>query len=44
MVVCYLFSFMNPAHEQRTAEILRELLPGVRSVDLERDPAGHPRV
>jgi N-methylhydantoinase A len=26
-VVCYLFSFMNPAHERRTAEILREVLP-----------------
>jgi N-methylhydantoinase A len=29
VVVCYLFSFMNPAHEQRTAEIVREVLPGV---------------
>ena len=29
-VICYLFSFMNPAHEQRTAEILREALPGLR--------------
>ncbi len=29
VVICYLFSFMNPAHEQRTAEIVRELLPGV---------------
>jgi N-methylhydantoinase A len=29
-VICYLFSFMNPAHEQRTAEILREELPGLR--------------
>ncbi len=28
VVVCYLFSFLNPAHEQRTAEILREMLPG----------------
>ena len=30
VVVCYLFSFMNPVHEQRTAEIIREELPGVR--------------
>ena len=30
VVICYLFSFMNPAHEQRTAEILRVALPGVR--------------
>jgi N-methylhydantoinase A len=28
VVICYLFSFLNPAHEQRTAEILREMLPG----------------
>ena len=35
---------MNPVHEQRTAEILREMLPGVRSLDLQRDPAHHPGV
>ena len=29
VVICYLFSFMNPSHEQRTAEIIREVLPGV---------------
>lgn len=29
VVICYLFSFMNPAHEQRTAEIVREMLPDV---------------
>lgn len=29
VVVCYLFSFMNPVHEQRTAEILGEVLPDV---------------
>jgi N-methylhydantoinase A len=28
-VICYLFSFMNPAHERRTAEIVREVLPGL---------------
>ncbi len=26
--VCYIFSFMNPAHEKRTAEIIREEVPG----------------
>ncbi len=29
-VICYLFSFMNSAHERRTAEILREEIPGLR--------------
>jgi N-methylhydantoinase A len=26
--VCYLFSFMNDAHERRTADIIRETVPG----------------
>lgn len=30
VAVCYLFSFMNPSHEQRTAEILLEEIPGCR--------------
>lgn len=30
IAVCYLFSFMNPAHETRTAEILREEYPECR--------------
>ena len=25
--VCYLFSFMNPAHEERTAALIREVFP-----------------
>ena len=29
IAVCYLFSFLNPAHEERTAEIIRRELPGV---------------
>lgn len=29
IAVCYLFSFLNPAHEKRTAEIIREELPDV---------------
>ena len=29
VAVCYLFSFVNPKHEQRTAQILREMLPEV---------------
>jgi len=29
VAVCYYFGFVNPVHEQRTREILEELLPGV---------------
>jgi N-methylhydantoinase A len=29
VAVCYYFGFVNPAHEQRTREILEGLLPGV---------------
>jgi len=29
VAICYLFSFINPEHERRTAEILRGLLPDV---------------
>ncbi len=29
IAVCYLFSFLNPEHERRTAEIIRQELPGV---------------
>lgn len=29
VAICYIFSFLNPKHEQRTTEILREMLPGV---------------
>lgn len=29
VAISYLWSFLNPSHEQRTAEILREELPGV---------------
>ena len=28
VAVCYLHSYVNPAHERRTGEILREMLPG----------------
>ena len=27
VAVCFLFSFLNPAHEQRVAEIVREEFP-----------------
>ncbi|MBB5751622.1 hydantoinase/oxoprolinase family protein [Prosthecomicrobium pneumaticum] len=27
VAICYLFSFVNPAHERRTAEIVREMMP-----------------
>ncbi len=29
IAVCYLFSFMNPAHEQRSAALVREVFPEV---------------
>ena len=29
IAVCYLFSFMNPAHEQRTRALIQEEFPGV---------------
>jgi N-methylhydantoinase A len=29
VAVCYMFAFLNPAHEQRTREVLHEELPGV---------------
>ena len=29
VAICYLHSYANPDHERRTAEILRDLLPGV---------------
>src|SRR5262249_60575094 len=29
IAVCYLFSFLNPIHEQRTREIIRAMLPHV---------------
>jgi len=29
VAVCFLFAFLNPAHEERAAEILARLLPGV---------------
>lgn len=29
VAVCYLFSFLNPEHERKTAEIIRRELPGV---------------
>jgi N-methylhydantoinase A len=39
LAVCYLFSFLDPAHERRTREILREVAPGVAiSLSSEVDP------
>lgn len=29
IAICYLFSFLNPEHERKTAEIIRRELPGV---------------
>ena len=36
IAVCYLFSFVNPAHERRTREIIAELAPEI-SVSLSSD-------
>ena len=39
IAVCYLFSFVNPAHERRTREICRELAPEISvSLSSEVDP------
>jgi N-methylhydantoinase A len=29
IAVCYLFAFMNPAHERRSGDLIREVFPGV---------------
>jgi N-methylhydantoinase A len=39
VAVCYLFSFVNPAHERRTRELLREVAPALSvSLSSEVDP------
>jgi N-methylhydantoinase A len=39
VAVCYLFSFLNPAHERRTRELIREVAPDVGvSLSSEIDP------
>jgi N-methylhydantoinase A/oxoprolinase/acetone carboxylase beta subunit len=39
MVVCYLFSFVNPAHELRTRDLIAQAFPGVSvSLSCEVDP------
>ncbi len=39
IAVCYLFSFLNPAHERRTRDIIREIAPDVSvSLSSEVDP------
>ncbi len=43
IAVCYLFSFVNPAHERRTREIVAERRPGSR-VALARGRSDLPRV
>jgi len=40
VAICYLFSFVNPTHEQRTADIIREAYPNLAlSLSCEVDPA-----
>lgn len=46
IAVCYLFSFRDPAHEQRTAAILRELYPSLKvsvSSDITREQREYER-
>jgi N-methylhydantoinase A len=39
LAICYLFSFVNPAHERRTREICREVAPDLSvSLSSEADP------
>jgi N-methylhydantoinase A/oxoprolinase/acetone carboxylase beta subunit len=39
LAVCYLFSFLDPAHERRTRELVREVAPGMAvSLSSEVDP------
>ncbi len=44
IAVCYLFSFVNPAHERRTREICREVAPGDQRVALVGGGPDLPRV
>lgn len=40
IAICFLFSFVNPTHEQRTAQIIREAYPELAlSLSCEVDPA-----
>nr|WP_281722262.1 hydantoinase/oxoprolinase family protein [Nitrosomonas nitrosa] len=40
IAICFLFSFVNPAHEQRAGEIIREVYPDIAlSLSCEVDPA-----
>lgn len=40
IAVCFLFSYLNPAHERRVAEIIREMQPAMMvSLSCEVDPA-----
>lgn len=40
IAVCYLFSFRNPTHEQRTRDIIRQMRPDIHvSISSEVDPA-----
>jgi len=40
IAICFLFSFLNPQHERRAAEIIRELYPDIAlSLSSEVDPA-----
>ena len=44
IAVCYLFSFMNPAHEQETRALILEECPKRPCLAVERGAAAHPRM
>ena len=44
IAVCYLFSFVNPAHERRTREIVAELAPEISVSLSSRGRSDLPRV
>ena len=44
IAICFLHAYVNPAHERRAAEIVREEAPARRGQPLVGGLAGHPRV
>ena len=44
IAVCYLFSFMNPAHEEQTRALIHERLSRRPGLAVERGAAAHPRM
>ena len=44
IAVCYLFSFMNPAHEEETRALIQEAVSRRPRLAVERGAAAHPRM